>query len=271
MSLLLVPTARGAEHGSNGNGRGAVSVVGLGPRGPGVAHARGAAPSWPRPTISSATRRTSRGSPSGAGSAATRPDNRVEAERARLGSGPGGRRRAGGGRLLGRPRASSRWRPPCSRRWRRRQRDDVDVRVVPGPLGDAGGGGARRCAAGPRLLRALALGPAQALGGRSSGASRRPARRTWSLALYNPASRTRREQLERAREVLLRHRAGARRWWSRGPSAAPEESVSVTTLGGARRRRPWTCARCSSSARRRRGRSPARRIPRVYTPRRYPG
>jgi precorrin-2 C20-methyltransferase / precorrin-3B C17-methyltransferase len=52
------------------------------------------------------------------------------------------------------------------------------------------------------------------------------------LALYNPASRTRREQLAHARDVLLRHRAGDTPVVLARALGAPEESVSVTTLAG---------------------------------------
>jgi precorrin-2 C20-methyltransferase/precorrin-3B C17-methyltransferase len=48
--------------------------------------------------------------------------------------------------------------------------------------------------------------------------------------LYNPASRSRREQLVRAREVLLRHRAGDTPVVVARAVGAPEESVAVTTL-----------------------------------------
>ncbi|MFP5362259.1 MAG: precorrin-3B C(17)-methyltransferase [Thermoleophilia bacterium] len=52
------------------------------------------------------------------------------------------------------------------------------------------------------------------------------------LALYNPASRTRREQLERAREVLLRHRSPDCPVVVARDVGGPGESVSVSTLAG---------------------------------------
>jgi len=52
------------------------------------------------------------------------------------------------------------------------------------------------------------------------------------LALYNPASRTRRAQLARAIEVLRRHRDEATPVVVARAVGAPEESVTVTTLGG---------------------------------------
>ena len=53
-----------------------------------------------------------------------------------------------------------------------------------------------------------------------------------ALALYNPASRTRREQLERARAVLLRHRAADCPVIVARDVGGAGESVAVTTLGG---------------------------------------
>ena len=52
-----------------------------------------------------------------------------------------------------------------------------------------------------------------------------------ALALYNPASRTRREQLDRAVEVLARHRAPSTPVVVARAVGAPEETVTVTTLG----------------------------------------
>ncbi|MDP8968845.1 MAG: precorrin-2 C20-methyltransferase, partial [Actinomycetota bacterium] len=49
---------------------------------------------------------------------------------------------------------------------------------------------------------------------------------------YNPASRTRREQLERARDVLLRHRARDCPVVVARDVGGAGESVSVSTLGG---------------------------------------
>jgi precorrin-2 C20-methyltransferase/precorrin-3B C17-methyltransferase len=51
------------------------------------------------------------------------------------------------------------------------------------------------------------------------------------LALYNPASRTRREQLERALVVLGRHRSTATPVVVARAVGSDEESVAVTTLG----------------------------------------
>ncbi len=53
----------------------------------------------------------------------------------------------------------------------------------------------------------------------------------YAIAIYNPASRTRREQLERAREVLLRHRDGATPVVVARDVGGPQEDVTVTDLG----------------------------------------
>lgn len=52
------------------------------------------------------------------------------------------------------------------------------------------------------------------------------------LALYNPASRTRREQLERARTVLLRHRSDGTPVVVARDVGGPEEDVVISTLAG---------------------------------------
>jgi precorrin-2 C20-methyltransferase/precorrin-3B C17-methyltransferase len=51
-----------------------------------------------------------------------------------------------------------------------------------------------------------------------------------ALALYNPASKTRREQLDRAREVLLRHRAPETPVVVARAVGSEDEAVTVTTL-----------------------------------------
>jgi precorrin-2 C20-methyltransferase / precorrin-3B C17-methyltransferase len=51
------------------------------------------------------------------------------------------------------------------------------------------------------------------------------------VAIYNPASQTRKEQLVRAREVLLEHRAATTPVIVGRDVGGPEESVRVTTLG----------------------------------------
>jgi precorrin-2 C20-methyltransferase/precorrin-3B C17-methyltransferase len=92
------------------------------------------------------------------------------------------------------------------------------------------------------------------------------------LALYNPASRTRREQLSRALEVLRRHRADATPVVVARAVGAEDEAVTVTTLSeldldvvDMR-----TVLIVGSSTTRMLPAVAGGRVPRVYTPRRYP-
>jgi precorrin-2 C20-methyltransferase/precorrin-3B C17-methyltransferase len=91
------------------------------------------------------------------------------------------------------------------------------------------------------------------------------------LALYNPASRTRREQLTKAFEILRRHRAPSTPVVAARAVGAPDETVPVTTLAdvdlGAVDMR--TLLIVGSSATRTLA-SDDGSTPRVYTPRRYP-
>jgi precorrin-2 C20-methyltransferase/precorrin-3B C17-methyltransferase len=91
-----------------------------------------------------------------------------------------------------------------------------------------------------------------------------------ALALYNPASRTRREQLERAREVLLRHRLPACPVVVARDVGGAGEDVSVSTLGGfdAERVDMRTLLVVGSSTTRVIGGPGGRTL--VYTPRSYP-
>jgi len=93
----------------------------------------------------------------------------------------------------------------------------------------------------------------------------------FALALYNPASRSRREQLARAREVLLRHRAGTTPVVVARAVGGAEESVAVTTLAGpdldAVDMRTLLIVGSSTTRAIANGGGP----PRVYTPRSYPG
>jgi precorrin-2 C20-methyltransferase/precorrin-3B C17-methyltransferase len=91
-----------------------------------------------------------------------------------------------------------------------------------------------------------------------------------ALALYNPASRTRREQLEQARTVLLRHRAAETPVVVARAVGSDEETVTVTSLGtlDVESVDMRTLLLVGSSTTRvvPNGGGP----PRVYTPRRYP-
>jgi precorrin-2 C20-methyltransferase/precorrin-3B C17-methyltransferase len=93
----------------------------------------------------------------------------------------------------------------------------------------------------------------------------------FALALYNPASRTRRHQLERARETLLRHRSGDTPVVVARAVGSDEESVAIATLAAfdAAAVDMRTILLIGSSRTRvtRDGSGAAR----VYTPRDYPG
>jgi len=90
------------------------------------------------------------------------------------------------------------------------------------------------------------------------------------LALYNPASRTRREQLIRALAVLGRHRADATPVVIARAVGSDDEAVTVTTLGRLEIEtidmRTLLIVGSSTT----RTVSDGDRRPRVYTPRRYP-
>jgi len=93
----------------------------------------------------------------------------------------------------------------------------------------------------------------------------------FALALYNPASRTRREQLARAVAILRRHRADATPVVVARAVGSREETVSVTTLAGvdfaAVDMRTLLIVGSSTTRTIARG---GERPPYVYTPRRYP-
>jgi precorrin-2 C20-methyltransferase/precorrin-3B C17-methyltransferase len=92
-----------------------------------------------------------------------------------------------------------------------------------------------------------------------------------ALALYNPASRTRRDQLARAVAVLRRHRAPATPVVVARAVGADDETVAVTTLGsvdlGAVDMRTLLIVGSSATRVIAGGDASA---PRVYTPRSYP-
>lgn len=90
------------------------------------------------------------------------------------------------------------------------------------------------------------------------------------LVIYNPASRTRRAQLERAREVLLRHRRPETPTVVARDVGGPEEAIVVTTLAGfaAGEVDMRTLVIVGSSTTRAAGGEGSLR---VYTPRSHPG
>jgi precorrin-2 C20-methyltransferase/precorrin-3B C17-methyltransferase len=242
MSLVLVPTARHApapapvvgdcaEPSEAATGRGTLAVVGLGPGGP----------DWLTPEASAALAAADElvgygpyldRVPERAGQRRHASDNRVEMDRARHAL----QLAAGGSSVAvvssGDPgifaMATAVLEAVESGNG---QFANVDLRVVPGLS----------------AMHAAAARVGAPLGHDFAVISLSDQRKPWeiierrleaagaadlALALYNPASRTRREQLERARVVLLRHRGPECPVVVARDVGGAGESVSVTTLGG---------------------------------------
>ncbi len=212
MALVLVPTARHAPApqpaaaAARGDARGRLSVVGLGPAGP----------DWLTPEASAALAAADElvgygpyldRVPQRAGQRRHSSDNRVEMDRARhaLALAAGGASVAvvssGDPGIFAMATAVLEAVESGNGEYA-----NVDLRVVPGLS----------------AMHAAAARVGAPLGHDFAVISLSDQRKPWSiierrleaagaadfaLALYNPASRTRREQLERAREVLLRHRS----------------------------------------------------------------
>jgi precorrin-2 C20-methyltransferase/precorrin-3B C17-methyltransferase len=227
MSLVLVPTARGrvAERARTGS----VAVVGLGPAGPAWLTPEARAELAEADVLVGYRTYVDR-VPRRAGQRRYATDNRVEAERARhalelaadrsrvavVSSGDPGIFAMASAVL----EALDAQDGPLA---------DVEVRVVPGLS----------------AMQVVAARVGAPLGHDFAVVSLSDILKPWSvierrleaagvadlvLALYNPASRTRREQLERALAVLARHRAPATPVVVARAVGAPEEAVSVTTL-----------------------------------------
>ncbi len=237
MSLVLVPTARSATAaaaagaGAGAAARGALAVVGLGPAGP----------VWLTPEASAALAAADDlvgygpyldRVPQRAGQRRHASDNRVEMDRARqalelaaagcsvavVSSGDPGIFAMATAVLEAVESGNG-------------QFQNVDLRVVPGLS----------------AMHAAAARVGAPLGHDFAVISLSDQRKPWevierrldaagaadlALALYNPASRTRREQLVRAREVLLRHRAADCPVVVARDVGGAGESISVSTLGG---------------------------------------
>ncbi|MEA2151138.1 MAG: precorrin-2 C20-methyltransferase / precorrin-3B C17-methyltransferase [Solirubrobacteraceae bacterium] len=276
MALVLVPTtgapaAAPAAHGNgNGNGRGRVTVVGLGPAGaqwltPEARDALAAADDLVgyEPYVARVpARQGQRRHPS---------DNRVEAQRARhalelaaagarvavVSSGDPGIFAMASAVLEALDEGDA-------------DLADVEVRVVPG-LSAMQAAAARVGAPLGHDFCVLSLSdqlkPWEVVERRLEAAGAADL----VLALYNPASRTRREQLARAFEILRGHRAAGTPVVVARAVGAPEETVTVTTLAAVDLDAVdmRTLLIVGSSATRvipGAGGTP----PRVYTPRRYP-
>jgi precorrin-2 C20-methyltransferase / precorrin-3B C17-methyltransferase len=269
MSLVLVPTRdRAKDAASRAVGRGSVVVVGLGPAGPdwltGEAHAElaGADELIGYQTYLARV-------PERRGQRRHASDNRVEAQRARHAL----ELAAAGARVAvvssGDPGIFAMAAAVIEALEQDVAFADVDVRIVPGVS----------------AMQAAAARVGAPLGHDFCVISLSDQLKPWEiverrldaagaadlvLALYNPASRTRREQLTRAIEVLRRHRADDTPVVVARAVGAPEESITVTSLGAldldAVDMRTLLIVGSSTTRVIASNGGPAR----VYTPRRYP-
>ena len=268
MSLVLVPTANGSRP-RDWDRRGAVAVVGLGPAGP----------EWLTPEaraeLAEAEHLVGYGPyldrvPPRPGQERHASDNRVEAERARHAL----ELAAGGARVAvvssGDPgifamaaavlEAVEAGGPEIA---------EVDVRVVPG-LSAMQAAAARAGAPLGHDFCVISLSdrlkPWEVIERRLSAA----ADADLVIARYNPASRTRLEQLEAARKLLLAHRSKDTAVVVARAVGSDEEAVTVTTLAA------LDTAAVDMRTLLIVGSSTTRVVdtpngrPRVYTPRRYP-
>ena len=264
MSLLLVPAAVAGANGHRGGG--VVSVVGLGPAGPDWLTPEAQAELAAADALVGYAPYLAR-VPERRGQRRVGSDNRVEAERARaaLALAAGGERVAvvssGDPGIFAMAAAVL-------------EAVDVDgvsveVRVVPG-LSAMQAAAARVGAPLGHDFCVLSLSdqlkPWDVIERRLDAAGAADL----ALALYNPASRTRSEQLKRARSVLLRHRARDTPVVVARAVGTGEEAVTVTTLGGLDAAvvdmRTLLIVGSSTTRVIANGAQP----PRVYTPRRYP-
>jgi precorrin-2 C20-methyltransferase / precorrin-3B C17-methyltransferase len=267
MSLLLVPTARVRPE-RNGHA-GSVSVVGIGPAGP----------DWLTPEASAELAAADElvgyatylaRVPEHRGQRRHASDNRVEAERARHAL----ELAAGGSRVAVVSSGDPGIFAMAAAVLEEVDGDDalagVEVRVVPGLS----------------AMQAAAARVGAPLGHDFCVISLSDQLKPWAvverrldaagaadlvLALYNPASRTRREQLARAVQLLRRHRVDATPVVVARAVGSAEEAVTVTTLGGleldAVDMRTLLIVGSSTT---RIVEPRGGRMPRVYTPRRYP-
>ncbi len=267
MSLVLVPTAYGATAPAQAQS-GSVAVVGLGPAGP----------DWLTPEASAALAQATdvvgyetyvRRVPPRPGQVRHATDNRVEAHRARhaLELARAGRRVAvvssGDPGIFAMAAAVLEVQEASA------ELAHVAVHVVPG-LSAMQAAAARVGAPLGHDFCVLSLSdqlkPWEVVERRLDAAGAADL----VLALYNPASKTRREQLARAIEVLRGHREPETVVVVARAVGAPEESVSVTTLGAldvevVDMRTLLIIG--SSTTRTFANGTP---LPRVYTPRTYP-
>jgi precorrin-2 C20-methyltransferase/precorrin-3B C17-methyltransferase len=269
MSLVLVPTANGSAPSDGRPRRGAVAVVGLGPAGP----------EWITPEaraeLAEAEHLVGYGAylarvPARSGQERHPSDNRVEAERARhaLELAAGGARVAvvssGDPGIFAMATAVLEQLEEGGAEFA-----DLDVRVVPGLS----------------AMQAAAARVGAPLGHDFCAISLSDQLKSWEvverrleaagaadlvLALYNPASHTRREQLERARTLLLAHRAPDTPVVVARAVGSAEESIAVTTLAALEVDRVDMRTLLIVGSSTTRVTDAGSGHPRVYTPRRYP-
>ena len=269
MSLVLVPTANGSSPSDGRPRRGAVAVVGLGPAGPEWLTPEG------RSELAAAEHLVGYGAylarvPVRSGQERHPSDNRVEAERARhaLELAAGGARVAvlssGDPGIFAMAAAVLEQLEEAGGEFA-----DLDVRVVPG-LSAMHAAAARVGAPLGHDFCAISLSdqlkPWEVVERRLAAA----AAADLVIALYNPASRTRREQLERARILLLAHRAPATPVLVARAVGSTEEAIAVTTLFALDVDRVDMRTLLIVGSSTTRVTNAANGRPRVYTPRRYP-
>jgi precorrin-2 C20-methyltransferase/precorrin-3B C17-methyltransferase len=270
MSLLLVPTEHGRARA--GTGAGSVTVVGLGPAGPQWLTPEAQAALADADVLIGYTTYLDRVPPRH-GQQRFPTDNRVEIERARDAL----ERAAGGSRVAVVSSGDAGIFAMASAVLEALDTSEgaageVDVRVVPGLS-------AMQVAAsrvGAPLGHDFAvvslsdiLKPWAIIERRLDAA----AAADMALALYNPASKSRREQLERALEVLRRHRAPSTPLVVAHAVGSEAEAVTVTTLGELDPEvvDMRTLLIVGSSTTRIIGANGHGGPDRVYTPRSYPG
>jgi precorrin-2 C20-methyltransferase/precorrin-3B C17-methyltransferase len=265
MSLVLVPTARAPAQ-RNGH-PGSVSVVGLGPGGPDWLTPEAQAELAAADELVGYETYLAR-VPARRGQRRHATDNRVEAERARHALALA----AGGAKVAvvssGDPGIFAM--ATAVLEAVDEQTADIEVRVVPGlPAMQAAAARVGAPLGHDFCVVSLSdqLKPWEVVERRLEAA----AAADFALALYNPASRTRREQLGRAVTVLRRHRADPTPVVVARAVGSADETVTVTTLAdvdlGAVDMRTLLIVGSSTT------RTVARagdRAPYVYTPRRYP-
>ena len=264
MSLLLVPAAVAGANGHRGGG--VVSVVGLGPAGPDWLTPEAQAELAAADALVGYAPYLAR-VPKRRGQRRVGSDNRVEAERARAALALA----AGGERVA----VVSSGDPGIF----------AMAAAVLEAVDEDGGGVEVRVVPGLSAMQAAAARVGAPLGHDFCVLSLSDQLKPWdvierrleaagaadlALALYNPASRTRREQLDRARTVLLRHRASETPVVVARAVGSGEEAVTVTTLGDLDAAvvdmRTLLIVGSSTTRVIANGAQP----PRVYTPRRYP-